>query len=182
MDLHTEKKWLRTQMLQARDAIAQEQKNQWDNWFCNHLLNRMQALKANSLHAFWPMGSEPQIGPALAQLHQKGVCVYLPKIVGKGQLQFLLFDGAARLETGVFGTMHPANSSVFEGSAKLVLTPGLAFTAQGQRLGYGGGYYDRWLSEHPKAQRWAMAYPFQILEQLPKEPHDEGVNEVWQAT
>jgi 5-formyltetrahydrofolate cyclo-ligase len=179
MDLRTEKKNLRNHLLKVRDAIAQQQKAIWDAWFCEQLHRKMEATGFDRLHAYWPMGSEPHITPALVDLHQKGVKIYLPKIASKGFMQFVLFDGTATLEQGAFGTKHPAGTAVFDGPAQAILVPGLGFTLQGKRLGYGGGFYDRWLPQQKQAQRWAMAYPFQICAQLPQEPHDVTVSEVW---
>ena len=60
----------------------------------------------------------------------------------------------------------------------LVLVPGVAFDREGRRLGYGGGYYDRFFAREPKHPRWGLAYAFQIVEKLPKEEWDQKVERV----
>ena len=56
--------------------------------------------------------------------------------------------------------------------------PGLGFSPRGDRLGYGGGYYDRWLSQHPATRRVAIAYDCQIDETIVSEPHDVRMDAV----
>ena len=58
------------------------------------------------------------------------------------------------------------------------IVPGLAFTRSGARLGYGGGYYDRYFSACPHGRRIAVAYPFQILPEIPSGPHDQPIDEI----
>jgi len=174
-----EKENLRLAMLQKRDALPGHQKEIWDAQFCERLLQAAQQQSQKSLHAFWPMGSEPDIRPALEQLHQTGWQIFLPRVLQKGHIEFLLFDGPDHLIQGKFGTKHPASNPPFDGQASWVLVPGLAFTTAGARLGYGGGFYDRWLAHQKKAATFACAYPFQICSTLPTEPHDQTLTTVW---
>ena len=76
------------------------------------------------------------------------------------------------LEPGIFGTSHPKNSQVYTDKIDLVIVPGLAFDHQKYRLGYGGGYYDTFLSEHTEAYTVGVCYPFQYVVDIPKEEHD----------
>ena len=58
----------------------------------------------------------------------------------------------------------------------LILMPGLAFDPAGRRCGYGGGFYDKWLAEHPGHPLLALCYGFQMLERLDTDPHDVPVD------
>ena len=60
----------------------------------------------------------------------------------------------------------------------VVITPGTAFTREGKRMGYGGGFYDRFFSEEPEHKRVAVCYPFQIFPELPTEEHDRWMDVV----
>lgn len=166
-------------MLEKRAALPAHQKQIWDAWFCDSLLEYARHQTTKILHAYWPMGSEPDIRPALTQLLAIGWQIFLPKVLPNRQMVFLLFDGIQNLTNGRFGTVHPQTDLIFDGSAKMVLVPGLAFTASGKRLGYGGGFYDTWLAHHKTADTIALAYPFQICDALPTESHDQPIGQVW---
>jgi len=86
----------------------------------------------------------------------------------------------ADLRKGPMGILEPKNADVVSPKDVAVwLVPGLAFTRDGKRLGYGGGWYDRLMVEADKrALKLGVAYAFQVLENLPSEPHDIGVDSV----
>ena len=71
-----------------------------------------------------------------------------------------------------------ADTPVAEDTTALVLMPGLAFTKQGDRMGYGGGFYDRFLAEEPNHPTLALCYEFQIVDNLPTEEFDIPVDTV----
>ena len=83
---------------------------------------------------------------------------------------------------GAYGILEPEGGTVLcprEGISiglsgrDVMLLPGLAFTEKGERLGYGGGYYDRYLKRYPGVFKAAPAYEFSVLSELPVEEHDE---------
>ena len=77
-----------------------------------------------------------------------------------------------KLEMGIMQTLHPKEPLIYEGKYDLVIVPGLAFDKANYRLGYGGGYYDNFLIDHPEAHKVGIFYPFQMIDSVPKEPHD----------
>jgi 5-formyltetrahydrofolate cyclo-ligase len=88
---------------------------------------------------------------------------------------------APYLRRGPMGIREPreAAPAVSPQAVRLWLIPGLAFTVRGDRLGYGGGWYDRLLGQaDPSARRVGLAHPFQIVETLPVEPHDWRLTDV----
>ena len=90
------------------------------------------------------------------------------------ELAFLKGLDARHLRRGPMGIMEPVDAEIVP--AKEVygwIVPGLAFTRDGRRLGYGGGWYDRLLADAPKdAVKLGVAHSFQVVEDLPAEPHD----------
>lgn len=83
-------------------------------------------------------------------------------------------DTAAQLIPGAHGIPAPAPDRpvVEPEDIDLLVVPGVAFTAGGKRLGYGGGYYDRFIPRCTRARIIAAAFPWQIIPDLPTEPHD----------
>ena len=91
-----------------------------------------------------------------------------------------IYTNATTLIEGAHGIMEPAEAyDIATADIGVWIVPGLAFTRDGRRLGYGGGWYDRYLSAAaPDARTLAVAYPFQIIDDLPAEAHDRRVSAV----
>lgn len=120
------------------------------------------------------------------ELHLGSGKVVIP-YCGAGDLKLFLLHRLEELEPGTLGILEPKDSfrTNFSGSERafwgedlgLILVPGLGFDLQGHRLGRGGGYYDRFLRTIPRRiPRIALAFECQILEEIPVEPHDQGVD------
>jgi 5-formyltetrahydrofolate cyclo-ligase len=107
--------------------------------------------------------------------YEEGYNIALPWFAGReAPMRFHSWDDPyddSLLETGPFGLPQPP-ADACEARPDLVLVPLLAFTASGQRLGQGGGHYDRWLDENPQAVAIGMAWDCQLVEVLPTEAHD----------
>jgi 5-formyltetrahydrofolate cyclo-ligase len=149
------------------------------------LLSRFQSQKlpvaGATVFAFASMNGELNTWPLLEWLWSTGAATALPRVTGKHMTFHLVSDGAD-LERGVFDIREPASrlQKVFPEAGSFVLVPGLAFTASGQRLGRGGGYYDRFLSAIPEGARTVgVCFDFQVYESLPTAGHDAGVDELW---
>ena len=72
-----------------------------------------------------------------------------------------------QLERGLFGTFHPIGEKEFSGEYDLIIVPGLSVDHNNYRLGYGGGYYDNFLLDHPASRKIGIFYPFQLIEKIP---------------
>lgn len=95
--------------------------------------------------AFWPMQDEPDLRPLLSQWAEAGITVVLPAVRNAGEpLVFLPWTPDAPMRPGAYGIMEPASGAPL--APDVVLVPTLGYTAQADRLGYGGGYYDRTLA------------------------------------
>ena len=123
---------------------------------------------AKTVMVFISMPGEPDTGPFLAQLRRDGKTVVLPRIVGD-RLEPALTDGA--LVPGPLNIPSPTGAGVDPLSIDLIIVPGVAFTAGGERLGHGKAYYDRFLATTPAATI-GVCFHEQMLDELPTEPHD----------
>jgi 5-formyltetrahydrofolate cyclo-ligase len=85
--------------------------------------------------------------------------------------------GETDLEQGFFGLMQP-NAEAQEVTPDVLIMPLVAFTQNGDRIGQGGGFYDKWLGSHPDVGRIALAWDIQKIDQMPIEPHDMRVSAV----
>lgn len=108
-----------------------------------------------------------------------GKQVAVPKVLIKEEMDFFVIRSRQELSAGSFGILEPIHHE-YSWTAKaeervLVLLPGLAFDRKGNRLGYGKGFYDRYLSAHPSYHTMGIAFSVQCMEQLPAQPHDQKV-------
>ncbi|MCH2110056.1 MAG: 5-formyltetrahydrofolate cyclo-ligase [Polyangiaceae bacterium] len=151
------------------------------------VLELIEEVQAQRVALFWPMVSrgEVDLRALAAQLKAKGKDVYYPYMKDLRQRSFeedgfVLIDDEKELAMTSYGFRQPAQGKTVaaENELDLIVIPALAVTRQGHRLGYGAGYYDRQLSKYQKALRVIVAYSFQIVEQLPVEPHDCAAHHV----
>ncbi len=133
---------------------------------------------ANTVYGYLPYNQEVRTVPMLEQALRDGKRVAVPKIYGD-TMRFIYLDDLSKVEKNTMGIPEPIEDGpVAEDKTALVLMPGLAFTKQGDRMGYGGGFYDRFLAEEPDHPTLALCYDFQIVESLPSEEFDIPVDTV----
>ncbi|WP_299222082.1 5-formyltetrahydrofolate cyclo-ligase [uncultured Alistipes sp.] len=136
-------------------------------------LERLGAFaRARTVALFAPLPDEPDVRRALARW-----CgarrLALPRVEGDA-MRFFLYDPAT-MRRGAFGIDEPGPGAVEcpPSEIDIVVVPGVAFTAAGDRLGRGRGYYDRYLSQRGmRAVRVGVCYAHQLVAALPVEPHD----------
>lgn len=127
--------------------------------------------------AFFPLPSEPQIAPLWEERHAPAFC--FPRIRG-GEVELIRIDVPAhrRQATWKLDDAHLASAPIVPPErVDLFLVPGLAFTAQGARLGRGGGFYDRLLPRRSaRSTALGICFALQVVEAVPREPHDQRVD------
>lgn len=110
--------------------------------------------------------------------------IAVPKVIEKGMMEFYYINSMNQLREGTYGILEPGPECIkaipYYKSSILFIVPGLAFDREGRRLGYGGGFYDRYLNKHSNYIKniIAMAFQFQIIEKIPAEEYDFKINEI----
>lgn len=131
---------------------------------------------AKTIYGYLPYNQEVRTVPMLEQALRDGKKVAVPKVIGDDMV-FIYLDDMSQVEKGYAGIPEPiANEPIAKDETALVLMPGLAFDPQGHRIGYGGGFYDRFLEKEPEHPTLALCYEFQMLEHLETEAHDIPVD------
>ena len=168
---------LRKQVLQEMKALSQEQKQAMDRALTKRFLNHSFYQKAKVIATYLSFSHEFQTQGLIDQALKDGKKVLIPKTYPKGRMEFVVYDPQQLVKTS-FGLLEPqGNLEVVDTSQiDLIHVPGLAFTTEGYRIGYGGGYYDRYL-EHFTGQSLSTIYPCQVQE-FNSEDHDIPVQEV----
>lgn len=134
--------------------------------------------QAKSIYGYLPYNQEVRTVPMLRQAQLDGKRVAVPKVYGD-TMKFLWLDDLTAIAPGYCQIPEPvADSPEADDETALVLMPGLAFDPDGHRLGYGGGFYDRFLAEQPQHPTLALCYDFQMFDHLNTDAHDIPVDAV----
>ena len=168
---------LRKQVLHEMKAISQEQKQFIDQALTEQLLQHPFYQEAKVIATYLSFPHEFQTQELIEQALRDCKKVLIPKTYPKGRMEFVVYDPKQLAKTS-FGLLEPQGDlEVVEPSQiDLIHVPGLAFTTEGYRIGYGGGYYDRYL-EHFAGHTMSTIYPCQVQE-FNLENHDIPVQEV----
>ena len=168
---------LRKQVLQEMKALPREQKQFIDQALTERLLQHPFYQEAKVIATYLSFPHEFQTQELIEQALRDGKKVLIPKTYPKGRMDFVIYDPQKLVKTS-FGLLEPQGDlGVVDASQiDLVHVPGLAFTMEGYRIGYGGGYYDRYLKHFP-GHTLSTVYPCQIRDFSP-ENHDIPVQEV----
>ncbi len=129
----------------------------------------------NNVSCYLPIKNEVETKFVIEQLIKTRVNIYLP-YSRENEYFFAKFDGLGDLKKGPYGILQPNGSKRTD--AKIIavaILPGVAFSKDGVRLGYGKGVFDKLLTRSP-ALKIGLAYDFQIIDNLPKEKHDLGMD------
>lgn len=137
------------------------------------------------ISVFHEMAGEVPASNYARFFYERGHRVALPWLESRGApMQFrewanpFLDDGLAPDPYGAF--QPPADAALLV--PEVMFCPLLGFTAQGDRIGYGAGFYDRWLTDHPPLLAIGLAWDCQRVDELPLEPHDRPLHAVVTAT
>ena len=168
---------LRKQVLHEMKAISQEQKQAVDQALTEQLLQHPFYQEAKVIATYLSFPHEFQTQELIEQALRDCKKVLIPKTYPKGRMDFVVYDPQQLVKTS-FGLLEPQGDlEVVDASQiDLIHVPGLAFTTEGYRIGYGGGYYDRYL-EHFTGHTLSMVYPCQVQDFI-AEVHDIPVQEV----
>ena len=168
---------LRKQVLQEMKALFQEQKQAMDQALTDQFLKHPFYQEAKVIATYLSFPHEFQTQELIEQAMKDGKKVLIPKTYPKGRMDFVVYNPQQLVKTS-FGLLEPQGDLevVDVSQIDLIHVPGLAFTTEGYRIGYGGGYYDRYL-KHFSGHTLSTIYPCQIRDFIP-EDHDIPVQEV----
>ena len=168
---------LRKKILQEMKALSQEQKQAMDQVLTERFLHHPFYQEAKVIATYLSFPHEFQTQGLIDQALKDGKKVLIPKTYPKGRMEFVVYNPQQFKKTS-FGLLEPQGDlEVVDASQiDLIHVPGLAFTREGYRIGYGGGYYDRYL-ENFAGQTMSTIYPCQI-QNFNSEDHDIPVQEV----
>lgn len=167
------KKQLRDRIRDRKRAMTEEDILRRSRALGELLLQSAEYRQARTIYGYLPFNQEVRLIPMLEQAIRDGKRVALPKI-RDGEMFFVYMEDFSLIRCGRGGVPEPAaEGPIAREEDALVILPGLVFDENGTRIGYGGGYYDRFLAREPDHPTIALCYDFQVLDHpLKKEPHD----------
>ena len=173
---------LRQRLVAARTAMTDSSLNEAGRLIRDHVLEMPEVAAAGTIAAYYSVGTEPDTRSLVFALWKRGSYVVLPVLLPDGDLDWASYEGPDSLAPGPRGLLQPAEPVRGTGTvarADVVLVPALAVDARGQRLGRGGGSYDRALDRvGPRVPTIALLYDPELLPSVPAEEHDRPVRAV----
>ncbi len=129
---------------------------------------------ANKIGAYYPIGSEVLTQDILQEILSSGRELFLPKVVG-GEIEFRKITDFSCLEKGNFDIMEPKDNCPADNNLDLLLVPTVGISQDGVMLGYGHGFYDKFLSKN-KVETVSLNYEKQVIKKIPHSDHDIIMN------
>lgn len=189
-DQTVEKATARSRFVNNRRALGNRERERQARAATLRLLAEPRMTSADTVAAYWPLGTEPDTRPLIDALLERGTQVLLPVLLADRDLDWARYAGdPAELEGGGAGTLRPSGTTLGPDAVsrvRVMIVPALAVTARGVRIGRGGGSYDRVLARIAAAAAegrdtpWTCALLYEdelgTLPEAAVEPHDRAVD------
>ena len=173
-----DKKALRAEIRAKKRAMTAQEIEEKSAALAKAFYETAEYKNAKTIYGYLPYNQEVRTTQMLAHALVDGKQVAVPKVYGD-EMKFILLSDLGQVAKGYAGIPEPvADGPVAADPTALVLMPGLAFDPEGHRLGYGGGFYDKFLAAEPDHPTLALCYDFQMLPHLDTESYDIPVDRV----
>lgn len=154
-----------------RESLPQEEAAMKSITILEKLMNTEGYKQAECIYCYIDFKNEVMTKPIIRRALSDGKKVAVPRIEGSN-MEFYYIDGYDKLKAGTYGILEPEDCPLAEDKTALLIMPGVAFDRENHRVGYGGGYYDRYLERPNQHYKIALAYEFQVFEHVPYEEFD----------
>lgn len=176
------KKQIRTRALEERRALTSEARDRYSRTICRLVVEHPLFQSAREIYCYASFREEVKTESLIEEAWKAGKRVAVPRVEEEGKMDFYYIDSLEELSCGYQGIPEPAKdvskAALPEAAGTLIILPGAAFDKSGNRIGYGKGFYDRYLNAHPCCRRMGLAYQIQCVESIPAKPHDACVEAV----
>lgn len=170
MEDNHEKKSLRNLLLEKRDNTSFDLMKIASNQIQKKLKKITSFRNAQKIGCYYPIGSEILTQDIMQEALSNGKQVFLPKVI-KGEMEFRQITDFSSLEMGSFDIMEPREGCPVNNSLDIIIVPTVGVSPIGVRIGYGHGYYDKFLSKN-KIETISITLEKQIVRNIPKSEHD----------
>lgn len=157
-------------ILKKRLDLDQEKYERYSQKIVEKLRNQIKKMEFDSIALYYPINKEVNVLSLIEELLKTQKKVYLPKVLGK-QMKMGRVKSLDRLIKSKFNIPEPIDDE-FPSKIDLYIIPAIAYDFNGYRIGYGGGYYDRYFLQNPKTYLIGVVFNFQLIDSVPIHPHD----------
>lgn len=171
---NSEKASLREFLLEKRDGTSFDLMKIASKSILKKLKKIESFRNAQKIGSYYPIGSEILTQNIMQEALSEGKEVFLPKVIGKN-IEFRKIENFSNLENGSFDIMEPRNECPIDNNLDVILVPTVGISPTGVRLGYGHGFYDRFLAEN-KIETISLTLEKQIIKNIPRSDHDVIIN------
>lgn len=174
-----DKATLRQEIRQRKRQFTSEQLRELSFPVLQRLLSHPRIKQANTILLYHSLSDEVHTHDLIEQLFNEGKTILLPVVIDHEHLEIRRYEGKGSLRQGAMsiseptGTPYPTLSSI-----EVAVIPGMSFDAEGNRLGRGKGYYDRFLCQIPQAYKIGICFDFQKVDRVPTQINDIKMDEV----
>ncbi len=176
-DIATRKRSLRHTALAGRDQHTLTDLQASDRAIFHQLTAHPKLVLSESVFVFISVQQEIDTRRLIQHLHRQGRAVLVPRLHAS-EMFAVPFGDWSTLCMGPLGIPMPPALEPYAGTIDTVIVPGLRFSLDGHRLGYGGGFYDRWLTAHPTVFRIGVCREDELLSAVPRAQHDQAVDQI----
>ena len=141
------------------------------NTITETVINHPLFLESTDIYCYANYNGETGTLAIMEEASKLGKSVWFPRVEGS-EMNFYLVEQKEDLQPGAYGILEPTGEYKADGYDGLLIMPGVAFDEECHRIGYGGGFYDRFLEKHPYITRVAVAFEFQMMSEVPVESTD----------
>ncbi len=172
MNIHEQKKHLRTRLKKRRELVSESKRKEKSQQISEYLSEIDEFNHAKNIFCYISYLSEVETHALINGFLDRNLAIAVPKIVDKSEMIAVPLSDLSDLEPDAMGILTPKLNLSASGPFDIAITPGVGFTVNGERLGYGKGYYDRWFSQNKVNIKIGIAFETQLVEQLPTEETD----------
>ena len=129
-------------------------------------------MQASVVCVYVSIPGEVETHVLIDKFEESGIVVLVPQIIGPSQMQAVRFPGWTAMRPGPLEILAPVTGLEWEHDIDVAIIPGLGFSPVGDRLGFGAGFYDRWLKERCVVTKIGVGFGYQIVSEIPNNLHD----------
>ena len=168
---------LREKIMQSRNSLSNEEILSRSKKIEKNLFSLNEFKNAKTIMLFVSFDSEVYTHDMIKDILKSKKNIAVPKVVEHEIHPSLIIDFDQLIPSGIFGILEPIELlKINLKNIDVVIIPGIVFDKTGHRIGYGYGFYDKFLRKIPKALKIGVAYDFQIIEKIPNDAHDVPVD------
>ena len=170
------KQEIREQIIKIRRGMEEEEWQAATDAIAGKVIESDSFREATDLYCYMDFDREAGTDRIMDEAWRLGKDIWLPKVSG-GEMEFFLVKPSQKFVKGAFGILEPSGvSEMAKGTDGLAIVPGVAFDREKNRIGYGKGFYDRYLRKHPHLVKMGIAFDVQLVDKIPKEETDCGLD------